>query len=401
LRGRRGIFGSPAFSPFASAYAVLKILGMMTSDRTADVLIVGGGVIGCAIARRAAHDGLRVVVLERGTPGMEASWAAAGMLSPLAEADEPGPFLDLLLRARAMYPAYAAALREETGADVSYSDAGTLYAALREQDDEELEARWRWQSAAGLPLERLTAREAREAEPALAPGVRAALRFPGDHQVDNRALGATLWSAAARAGAEFRLGAHAVRLLRDGDRATGVECAGGERIAAGSVVLAGGAWAGRMQGLPRPVPVEPVHGQLLALEAVPPLFRHVVDTPRCYLVPRASGRLIVGATVERTGDRKAVTPWGLRRLIDGAVEAAPALEHAPLAETWSGLRPGTPDGFPILGRDPDVPNLVYATGHFRNGILLAPLTGERVGTLLSRGEWCADLEAFGIGRFDG
>ncbi|WP_420126682.1 glycine oxidase ThiO [Longimicrobium sp.] len=371
------------------------------AGRTADVAIVGGGVIGCAVARRAARDGLSVVVLERGTPGMEASWAAAGMLSPLAEADGPGAFLDLLMAARRMYPAYAAALREETGVDVAYSDAGTLYAALRAEDEEELEARWRWQSAAGLPLERLTATEAREAEPALSPAVRAALRFPGDHPVDTRALGAALWSAAARAGAEFRLGAHAVRLLRDGDRATGVECAGGERIEAGAVVLAGGAWAGRMEGLPRPVPVEPVHGQLLALEAVPPLFRHVVDTPRCYLVPRAAGRLIVGATVERTGDRKAVTPWGLRRLIDGAVEAAPALEHAPLAEAWSGLRPGTPDGVPILGADPDVPNLVYATGHFRNGILLAPLTGERIGALLARGEWCPDVAPFGIARFGG
>ncbi|HEV3049366.1 MAG TPA: glycine oxidase ThiO [Longimicrobium sp.] len=372
---------------------------MMTSDMTADVVIVGGGVIGCAIARRAARDGLSVVVLERGTPGMEASWAAAGMLSPLAEANEPGPFLDLLIAAREMYPAYAAALREETGVDVSYADAGTLYVALRQEDEAELEARWRWQSAARLPVERLTAAEALDAEPALSPAVRMALRFPGDHQVDNRALGAALWSAASRAGARFRLGAHAVCLLREGGRATGVECVGGERIAAGSVVLAGGAWAGRMDGLPRPLPVEPVHGQLLALEAVPPLFRHVVDTARCYLVPRSSGRVIVGATVERTGDRKAVTPWGLRRLIDGAVEAAPALEHAPLAETWSGLRPGTPDGYPILGADPDVPNLVYACGHFRNGILLAPLTGERIGALLSRGAWCPDVAPFGIARF--
>ncbi len=372
---------------------------MMTSDETADVVIVGGGVIGCAIARRAARDGLSVVVLERGTPGMEASWAAAGMLSPLAEADGPGPFLDLLLAARAMYPPYAAALREEAGVDVAYADAGTLFVALREADEAELRERWAWQSAAGLPLERMTAAEAREAEPALSAEVLMALRFPGDHQVDNRALGAALWSAAARAGAEFRLGVHAVRLLREGDRATGVACAGGERVRAGAVVLAGGAWAGRMEGLPRPLPVEPVHGQLLALEVVPPLFRHVVDSPRCYLVPRASGRVIAGATVERTGDRKAVTPWGLRRLIDGAVEIAPALEHAPLAEAWSGLRPGTPDGFPILGPDPEVPNLVYATGHFRNGILLAPLTGERIGALLSRGEWCADVARFGIGRF--
>src|SRR5687768_2367653 len=152
----------------------------MTMQQSADVVIVGGGVIGCAIARRAARDGLSVVVLERGTPGMEASWAAAGMLSPLAEANGPGPFLDVLIAARALHPACAAALREETGVDVSYSDAGTLYAALREEDEAELDARWRWQSAAGLPLERLTAREAREAEPALSPAVRGALRFPGD-----------------------------------------------------------------------------------------------------------------------------------------------------------------------------------------------------------------------------
>ena len=371
----------------------------MRDASTADVVIVGGGVIGCAIARRAARGGLSVVVVERATPGMEASWAAAGMLSPLAEASGPGPFLDLLVRAREMYPAYAAALREETGVDASYADAGTLFVALREEDDEELCARWRWQSAAGLSVERLSAGEAREAEPALSPAVRMALRFPGDHQVDNRALGPALWSAASRAGARFRLGAQAVRLLREGDRAAGVELAGGERIHAGAVVLAGGAWAGMMEGLPRRVPVEPVHGQLLALEAVPPMFRHVVDSPRCYLVPRAAGRVIAGATVESTGYRKAVTPWGVRRLMDGAVEIAPALEHAPLAETWSGLRPGTPDGLPILGPDPEVEGLVYATGHFRNGILLAPLTGEMVGRMLCGEAWGAEMEPFAIERF--
>jgi len=142
-----------------------------------------------------------------------------------------------------------------------------------------------------------------------------------------------------------------------------------------------------------------VHGQLLALEAVPPLFRHVVDSPRCYLVPRAEGRVIAGATMERVGWRKAVTPGGLRRLIDGAVEIAPALEHAPLAEAWSGLRPGTPDGLPILGADPDVAGLVYATGHFRNGILLAPLTGELVAALLLGEEPAADLAPYHLGRF--
>lgn len=372
----------------------------MTSSGNADVVIVGGGVIGCAVARKAALAGLSVTVVERSTPGLEASSAAAGMLSPLAEASGPGPFLDLLLHARSIYPLFAEALREETGLDVGYGDAGTLYLALREEDEAELEERFAWQSALGLCVQRLSADDARSAEPAINPAVRAALRFPGDHQVDNRALSKALWSAAARAGASFRLGCDAVRLLRDGNRAVGVELAGGERIEANAVVVAGGSWAGRMEGLPRPVPVEPVHGQLLSLESIPPLFRHVVDSPRCYLVPRSEGRVIAGATVERTGYRKAVTPWGVRRLLDGAVEIAPVLDHAPLAATWSGLRPGTPDGLPLLGADPDLPNLLYATGHYRNGILLAPLTGELIGGMLLGGAADIDLAPYSIGRFD-
>jgi glycine oxidase len=364
------------------------------------VVVIGGGVIGGAIARRAARGGLSVTVLERGACGGEASHAAAGMLSPLAEADGAGDFLGLLLAARAIYPAFAAAIGEETGVDVGYRDAGTLYLALREEDDAELEHRWAWQRAAGMCVERLTAEETREMEPAVSPSVRFALRFPGDHQVDNRLLGPALATAAARAGAEVRTGAEAVAILRDGGRVTGVELADGSRISAGSVVVAGGSWAGQIRGLPRPVPVEPVHGQLLALDTAPPLFRHVVDSPRCYLVPRGSGRLIAGATMERVGYRKALTPAGMRRLMDGAVEIAPALDDAPLVESWSGLRPGTPDGRPILCRDPDVPNLVYATGHFRNGILLAPLTGEAIGSLLLGDEPEWDIVPYDIERFE-
>jgi glycine oxidase len=364
-----------------------------------DVVVVGGGVIGCAVARHAALGGLSVCVVERGQPGAEASHAAAGMLSPLAEASHPGPFLDLLLRAREVFPEMADALREETGADVGYNDAGTLYLSLREADDAELEERFAWQSAAGLPVERLSGDEVRAMEPAVSPSVRSALRFPGDHQVENRILARALWAAAARAGAGFRLGADAVALLRDGDRVAGVELSGGERIAARQVVIAGGCWAGHLAGLPRPVPVEPVLGQLLALESIPPIFRHVVDSPRCYVVPRSDGRLIVGATVEHAGFRKSVTPAGLRMLIDGAMEVAPSLSSAPVAETWAGLRPGTPDGQPILGRDPDVDGLVYATGHFRNGILLAPLTGQLIGDMLLGRAPSTDLAPFGISRF--
>jgi glycine oxidase len=367
--------------------------------RAVDVVVVGGGVVGCAVARRAARGGLAVVVVERGTPGAEASSAAAGMLSPLAEAARPGPFLDLLLRARASFPAFAAALRDETGVDVGYGDAGTLYLSLREDDDAELEERLAWQSAAGLGVERLTAGEARSLEPALTPALRFALRFPGDHQVDNRTLASALWSAAAGAGARFRLGAEAAAAGLEGGRVAGVELAGGERIGAGAVVVAGGCWSGRLGGLPRPLPVAPVHGQLVALESVPPLFRHVVDSPRCYLVPRAEGRVIAGATVEEVGFRKAVTPAGVRRLLEGAVEIAPALDDAPIAGAWSGLRPGTPDGRPVLGSDPEAGGLFYATGHFRNGILLAPLTGELIGAMLLGGAPEVDLSPFSVGRF--
>lgn len=372
----------------------------MTHAKSPDAVVIGGGVIGLAIARRAARGGLSVVVLERGACGAEASHAAAGMLSPLAEADGPGPFLDLLLAARSLYPAFAARIGDETGVDVAYNDAGTLFLSLREEDDAELEHRWSWQRAAGLCVERRTADETRRLEPAVSPAVRFSLRFPGDHQVDNRLLGPALATAAERAGAEIRRGAEAVALLRAGDRVTGVELADGTRVHAGAVVVAGGSWAGQLRGLPRPVPVEPVHGQLVAMETHPPLLRHVVDSPRCYLVPRAGGRVIGGATMERVGYRKAVTPWGVRRLLDGAVEIAPALDHAPLVETWSGLRPGTPDGLPILGRDPDVPNLLYATGHFRNGILLTPLTGEAVGGMLLGQEPAWDLSEYGIERLE-
>jgi glycine oxidase len=290
-------------------------------------------------------------------------------------------------------------MRDEAGMDVGYDATGTLFLSLREEDDAELEHRFAWQSAAGLCVERLSAEDARRLEPAVSPAVRMALRFPGDHQVDNRALSNALWTAAERAGAELVLGRDVVTILRDRDRATGVEMADGTRIPAGTVVVAGGCWAGEIGGLPRPLPVEPVHGQLLALETHPPIFRHVVDSPRCYLVPRASGRVIAGATAERVGYAKAVTPRGLRRLMDGAVEIAPALDDAPLVETWSGLRPGTHDGLPILGRDPDVPNLLYATGHFRNGILLTPLTGDVIGGMLLGESSPVDLSPYAIGRF--
>lgn len=364
-----------------------------------DALVVGGGVIGCAIARHLALRGARVRLLERGEPGAEASRAAAGLLAPLVEADGPGPFLDLLLRGREAYPEFSEAMREETGIDIGYSDAGTLALALTDADEREMEGRFAWQAAAGLPVERLTAQEARALEPGLTGELRWALRFPGDHQVDNRELARALRVAAERAGVDLRAGVGVERLAWAGDRLAGVELASEGRMEAGAVVLAAGCWAGRLGGLPRPVPVIPVHGQIAAMDGPPQRFRHCIDTPRGYLVPRAGGLLIAGATVERGVWRKTVTPAGLCSVLSAATEIAPWIGELPLVETWSGLRPGTPDDLPVLGADPEVPNLFYATGHYRNGILLAPLTGRAVGEQVLGGDAGVDLAPFAIGRF--
>jgi glycine oxidase len=365
-----------------------------------DVLVVGGGVIGCAIARHLAARSASVVVVERDEPGAHASWAAAGMLSPLAEADRPDGFLDLLRAARTRFPALAAELRSETGIDIGYRTEGTLLLSLNRADDAVLRQRWLWQSAAGLPVELLDGAAARALEPALATGVRSALRFPDDHQVDNRMLSGALAAAARSAGARFVTGRAVARIARAGDSVTGVVLDDGRQLGAGCVVIAAGSWSGGIAGLPRPIPVEPVHGQLLAIDGTEARLGHVVDSPRVYLVPRGDGRVIAGATMERTGFRTETTVAATKSLLGAAVEAVPELEGRPILDVWSGLRPGTPDGQPILGADPEVQNLFYATGHFRNGILLAPITAEITGAVLARERPPIDITDFRIDRFD-
>lgn len=362
-----------------------------------DVGIIGAGVIGLCSARALARDGVSVIVIDRDEPCRHASWAAAGMLSPQAEANAAGPMLDLLLRAREIYPAYAAELREETGLEVGYRDYGTLLLALDDADEAKLEGRLRWQREAGLEVERLSAEQVHREEKGLAPDLRWALHFAGDHQVDNRLLGTALRGAASAAGAAVRLGAGVRRIRLEGECV--LELEDGDRVAVGTAVLAAGCWSGTIDGLPRPLPIEPVHGELVSLRADPPIHRHTIGSAHAYLVPRADGRLILGTTVERIGFRTRVTAGGLNRILQGGFAMSPGLAGNPVIDSWSGLRPGTPDNLPILGRDPEAKNLIYATGHFRNGILLAPLTGSVVADLVM-GRETADLTPFRPDRFE-
>ena len=370
----------------------------MGSD-VADVVIIGGGVMGCAVAMRLAQRGIAVAVIERGIPGAEASSAAAGILGPQMEADGPGPLLELGLKSRALYPALAVELRDATGIDVGYDRSGVLAVALDEAGEGELAARRAWQLARGLPVDALSGAEVRAREPALGPDVRAALAFPEDGQVNARELARAFSQAAAAAGARFLSGRYVRRVSIAGGAATGVDL-DGDTLGAGTVIVAAGSWSGLVEGAGVPASVvRPARGQLVSIETRPPLFRHVVSVHgRGYLVPRRDGTVLAGSTVEMAGFRKEVTVGGLAAILTLARTLVPGLADAPVTASWSNFRPYTEDHLPVLGRTP-VRGLVLATGHFRNGILLAPITAEAIAELVATGRSTLDLAPFSVARF--
>jgi glycine oxidase len=362
-----------------------------------DVIIVGGGVIGCAIAWRLAQAGVTVTLLERGRIGCEASRAAAGMLSPQGESQTAGPFFDLCLKSRAMYRTFAEEVREASGKDIEYRDEGTLFVVLR-GDEEEEKTRWvNWQLEAGLPLELLSADEVCKLEPAVADSVVRGIFLPEEHQVENRRLMDALEIAIKRGGVEVIEGADVTAISTDRDRVIGVESSVG-KIASGAVVVAAGTWSSHLlEPLGLHVDVTPARGQMVALKGDLSINR-VLHSSEVYVVPRRDGRILIGATVEYAGFRKAVTPDGIRRLLNAAVSLAPGLRQMEIHEMWSGLRPDTIDHLPIIGAT-GTDNLFVATGHFRNGILLAPITASAIERVFSSG--VLDLaQPFGIGRFD-
>ncbi|MFN0084843.1 MAG: glycine oxidase ThiO [Blastocatellia bacterium] len=375
-------------------------------DETAkqfDAAIIGGGVIGCSIAWRLAQGGMRVVVIERGEAGKEASWAAGGILGPLAEADRADEFYHLAAASRAMYPGFARELREASGIDIEYRTEGTLHLALDEKDEAELEHRWSWQRDAGLNVKRLNRDCVWKLEPAMSPSLRWALKFPDDHQVDNRRLVKAVEIAAKRAGVTMMPLTEATELLSSGGEIRGVGTTRGE-IQSRIVILAAGCWSTRIERASA-LRIEPVRGQMIAVEMPAGAISHVIYSCRAYLVPRHGGYVIAGSTTEHAGYDKRVTAGGIASIIERAVEIAPALAGMPIIETWAGLRPKIcselpRDEWPVLGRRGEADGLIYATGHYRNGILLTPITARAISDLALRGESEIDLRPFSPLRFD-
>ncbi|MGH8991351.1 MAG: glycine oxidase ThiO [Acidimicrobiia bacterium] len=364
---------------------------MSVPSRKPDVVIVGGGVIGLAVAWRAARAGLAVTLADD-DPAGGASHAAAGMLCPVTEAHYgEEALLALNLASARAWPWFAAELEEASGLGVGYRAEGTLAVAFDDDDLRALDDLHRYHVELGLGGERLRARECRELEPRLSPRVRGGILVAGDHQVDTRAVTAALLAATSRAGVSLHR-ERVAELTVAGGRATGVRLAGGEPVAAGAVVLAAGCWSAALPGLPAEAapPVRPVKGQILRLRgpADPPLLGHSLRGLRqgrsVYLVPRADGRIVVGATAEEKGFDTTVTAGGVRELLEDANELVPALAELELVEAIARLRPGTPDNAPIIGPSP-LPGLVVATGHYRNGVLLAPVTAGAVAELLATG----------------
>jgi glycine oxidase len=361
----------------------------MSTDRSSpDVVVLGGGMIGMSVAWRARERGMSVTVLERDEIGQGTSHVAAGMLAPVAEVEfgaDGRRLLELGLRSAEIWPAFAADLETASGLGVGLMQTGTLLLARDEDEARELERQIAFRESLGLRAERLRPSEAREREPALAPTLRLALEAPEDHSVDPRLVLAALRSACESAGVHLREHAPVARIESNGSgaRITGVRIGseGGEFMAAEQVVLAAGAWVEQIGGLPdhARVPVRPVKGQILRLRdpGGPGLLRRVVRFEGGYLVPRADGRYVLGATVEERGFELRPTVGGVYQLLRDAHELVPGVSELEIEELRVGLRPGTPDNLPAIG--PGAPaGLTWATGHHRNGILLAPLTAELV-----------------------
>ena len=356
-----------------------------TTNRTADVIVVGGGVIGLACAWRAAQRGLDVVVLERDQPGAGASGVAAGMLAPVGEATwGEDRLLELALASHRLWPEFAEELAEASGREIGYLPLGALHVALDRDEAAELRRRYELMRVHELDADWLGPTACRELEPGLGPGGHGGVYAPHEAAVDPRQLVGALALAFARAGGAVEP-AEVTEAVLERERLAGVRTADGGEVRADAVVLAAGAWsaAAWLPEEARPA-VRPVKGQILTLAgpASRPVCRRIVASERLYAVPRDDGRLVLGATVEEQGFDLRVTAGAVHELLREGYRMLPEIAELELVETIAGLRPTTPDNLPLVGPGA-IDGLVLATGHFRNGILLAPLTGERIAAVLA------------------
>jgi glycine oxidase len=363
-----------------------------------DVIIIGGGIIGVSIAWRLGQKKLRVLVLDRQEPGREASYASAGMLAPYTEAEEDTPLLRLAIHSREMYPDFLREIESKTGESAHYRDAGALFLALDEHEAKTLLHRFQWQKKMGFAVESLDTAALREREPALSSDVKLGLFYPGDHQLDNRALLCALLTGIRKMGVEVRGGVRVDRLRYEGARVVGVE-AGGEEFSASTTVLAAGAWSKDFEtSTQERVPVYPTRGQIVAVRSAKPLLKHTLRYEGGYVAVFPDNRLLLGGTMEDVGFSKANTVEAMNRILARACGFAPAIATCECVEVWSGLRPNTEDHFPILGKS-SLKGLVYATGHFRNGMLLTPVTAKVISELITGGQSSLDLTPFSVERF--
>lgn len=362
-----------------------------------DVAIAGGGLIGASIALELARAGLNVGVFDRQEPGMEASWAGAGILSPAPENSATIPLVPLGKASMALYPEFVHMVEEISGQSVGYRPKGTLQALFSGDAREELSTLIALHHGLGLKAEPLGAADARALEPSLNEDLEAAVLRPQEASVDNRALTSAVLEAARRSGAQFFPASGAESIWREGGRCAGLHLKN-EKIEALWTVIAAGCFSASIEGAADYAPVRPAKGQMVALRADEVKIERVLWSEKIYLVPRNDGRILAGATVEYVGFDKTLTAGGFEKILSAAIELAPGLAGARVEETWAGLRPDSPDHLPILGPT-DFDGLLIATGHFRSGILLTPITARLLSEWITQQRVSVDWERFSPMRF--
>jgi glycine oxidase len=366
-----------------------------------NVLVIGAGIIGAAVAEAIARRGAAVTVVDMRSAGRGASQASAGILAPYTEAHERTRLLDLGTRSLSMFDGFVAGIRERSGRPIEYARSGTLEVALDDRDESRLRASKAWLDATDVRSEWLNAPDLCALEPAVHPSARGGLLTGAHGWVGVSSLVLALVESAKRAGASFEAPVEAIEVVPQGDRGVDVH-AGVRRYTADAVVVAAGSWGGRVKivGAP-PIPVRPVRGQLLHLRSAPGAVRpsRVAWSRDCYVVPWPDGSLLVGATVEDAGFDERVTADGLRRLAQAAEDLLPGVADAGLVAARAGLRPASPDGLPIVGPLPAAPSVCAATGHYRNGVLLSPLTASIVADWVLDGRRDPAIDVTTPGRF--